>query len=233
VGRGDFRRAVIFALGELDVLGDVDQHRAGTAGGGDLEGLMDDLRQVADVFDQVVVLGARAGHADRVGFLEGVGADQVRGDLAGDDDHRDRVHQGVHDAGDGVGRAGTRGDQDDARLARAARVAFGGVGRALLVADQDVLQARLVEQRVIDRQDRAARIAEQHLDALVHEAANHDLGAGHGARGVGGAGALALDGLMGGHGTDPGWGRAGSWTGGKRKRKKVPKDLCARDRATT
>ena len=64
-------------------------------------------------------------------------------------------------------------------LAGGAGVALGGVGRALLVAHQDVVQPRLVEQRVVDRQHRAAGIAEQVGDALVDQGADHDLGAGH------------------------------------------------------
>ena len=47
--------------------------------------------------------------ADRVAFLEGVGADQMRRHLAGDADERDRIHHRVGEAGDRVGRAGARG----------------------------------------------------------------------------------------------------------------------------
>ena len=72
------------AFGELHVLGDVDQHRPGPARGGDVEGLVQDAGEVAHVLDQDVVLGGRAGDPDRVAFLEGVGADQVGGHLAGD-----------------------------------------------------------------------------------------------------------------------------------------------------
>jgi hypothetical protein len=67
------------------------------------------------------------------------------------------------------------------------------MGRALLVADQHVLQLRLVEQRVVDRQHRAARIAEQHIDALIEKGAHHDLRAGEG-------GLFGFDRLVGGHG---------------------------------
>ena len=93
-----------------------------------------------------------------------------------------RIHQRVGQAGDGVGRAGARGDQHDADLAGRARIAFGGMDRALLVAHEDVLDAVLLEQLVIDRQDGAARIAENVLDALIGESLKHHLGACHCAR---------------------------------------------------
>ena len=51
---------------------------------------------------------------------------------------------------------------------------------ALLVAHQDMLHSvRLLEQRVVDRQHGAARIAEQMLHALVGKRLDHHLGAGH------------------------------------------------------
>ena len=68
------------------------------------------------------------------------------------------------------------------------------MGRALLVADQDVLQPLLVEQGVIDRQHRPARIAEKHLDALVDKGADDDLGSSQGV-----LGGVGFDGLVGGH----------------------------------
>ena len=66
---------------------------------------------------------------------------------------------------------------------------------ALLVAHKNVTQARLVEQGVVDRQNRAAWIAEKDLDALVHQRAHEDLSARQGLgldfgfdRGLGGHG---------------------------------------------
>ena len=125
-----------------------------------MESLVEDVRQIGGVLHQIVVLGARAGDADRVAFLKGVGADEVGRHLAADHHQGDRIHQRIDDAGDGVGRPGPGGHQHHARPAGGAGVALGGVRRPLLVADQDVAQARLVEEGVIDRQHRAAGIAE-------------------------------------------------------------------------
>jgi hypothetical protein len=55
-------------------------------------------------------------------------------------------------------------------------VPVGRVDRALLVADEHVLDLVLLEELVVDVEDRAARIAEDVLDALFLEAADDDFG---------------------------------------------------------
>ena len=64
-----------------------------------------------------------------------------------------------------------------ARPSADARVALGHVRGALLVADQDVLDLG-VEQRVVGRQDRAARVAEDYFDAFGDQALDNDLRSG-------------------------------------------------------
>ena len=203
VGMHHLARPLVGGLAELDVLGDVDDHRSRPPGGGDVEGLVQHPGQVCRVLDQVVVLGDGPGDADGVALLEGVGADQVGGNLAGDDHQGNGIHQGVDDAGDRIGGTRTRRHQDHAGLAGRARIALCGMGRPLFVPDQDVLQARLVEEGIVDGQDRPARIAEQDLNTLVHKGAHDDLSpcqdlcggvgrgqglGGHGSRGPKGGG---------------------------------------------
>ena len=69
-----------------------------------------------------------------------------------------------------------RGERD-AALAGGAGIAFGHVAGALLVADEDVAHLLLRVDRVVDRKDGAARIAEDRVDALVGKRAQYDLGA--------------------------------------------------------
>src|ERR1700733_1734205 len=57
--------------------------------------------------------------------------------------------------------------------------------RALFVPDENVLHHVLLKQRVVDRQHRAAGIAENMLDALIGERFDHHLGAGHFGAGFG------------------------------------------------
>ncbi len=80
----------------------------------------------------------------------------------------ERVHHRGRDAGDHVGRAGARRRDGDADLAGGARVAVGHVRRALLVPRQDVAD-RIGQHRVVGRQDRAARIAEDVGDPFADE----------------------------------------------------------------
>jgi hypothetical protein len=53
------------------------------------------------------------------------------------------------------------------------------MGRRLLVPDKDVLDAALLEQRVIDRQHRAAGIAEHDLYTQVRQGLDQDIGSTH------------------------------------------------------
>ncbi len=161
-----------------DVLGDVDQHRARTAGGRDDEGLLHRRREVLDVLDQEVVLHARPGDADRVALLERVLADGVRRDLTRDHDHRDRIHVGGGDAGDRVGHARAAGDEADPDLLRGTRVRIGRVDRCLLVPHEDVLDLLLLEERVVNVEDGPAGVPEEVLDAFFLKAAHDDLCAG-------------------------------------------------------
>ena len=82
-------RRHVDALGELHVLGDIDDDRPGPAGGGHMERLVDGRSQLVDVLHQPVVLGAGARDADGVAFLERVGTDQRGRNLPGQADQRD------------------------------------------------------------------------------------------------------------------------------------------------
>jgi hypothetical protein len=52
----------------------------------------------------------------------------------------------------------------------------------LLVPNQDVADAVLFEERVVDRQHGAARVAEDDVDTLIGQRFDHHFGARHGCR---------------------------------------------------
>ena len=179
---GQVHRHVVVGVRDervLDVLGHVDQDRAGAAGAGDVERLLDDPRDVAGVLDQVMVLGDRPADLDHRRLLEGVGADDVGRDLAGDRDDRERVHLGVGQPGDEVQGPGPGGGHHDARLAGDAGVPLGREDAPLLVPRED--RADLVavaSQRLVHRHARPARVGEDHLDAVPYQGLDQDVGSG-------------------------------------------------------
>ncbi len=131
------------------------------------------------------MLGDGQGNARDIDFLEGIGAEELGGDLAGDADHGNGVHHGGGDAGDEVGGAGAGGSDGDADFAGGAGVSVSHMGGSLLVADQDVVD-RIFAQSVVDGQDGATGIAEHMANALAFEGGPDDLSAGEARCGAGG-----------------------------------------------
>ena len=142
---------------------------------GDMECLGDDARQVVGVADQVVVLRHRQRDAVDVDLLERVLADQRRGHVPGDRDHRHGVEEGRPDPGDEVRRARTGRAHAHADAPGDAGVAVRGVGAALLVTDEHVAELRVIAEDVVERQDHAARVAEEDVDALAEERLAQDV----------------------------------------------------------
>ena len=87
--------------------------------------------------------------------------------------------EGIGQAGNGIGGAGTRGHQKHARLAARPGKAFGGMGRPLFVAHEHMLDVLLVKQGIVNWQDGAARIAENCFDSLIPQRPDDHFRAGH------------------------------------------------------
>ena len=132
---------------------------------GDVERLGDRARDLGRVGDQEVVLGDRHRDAADVGLLEGVGADRAAPDLAGDGDDRDRVHVGVGERRHQVGRARARWWPCRRRPCRWRRRTPGRRGRRPARGGPGCGGSGGVHERVVRREDRAARDAEDVLGA--------------------------------------------------------------------
>ena len=172
------RRVVEFL--QTDVLGHVNQHRAGPATGCNQKGFSHDPADVAGIAHHPGVLHDRQGYAEDVGFLEGVGANRGPRHLPGDHHHRHRVHLGSSDAGDQVGGAGPRSSKADANFACGSGVGIGRMGAALLMAHEDVLQPATgfcLVQFVIDGQDRAAGIAKDVAHSMAMQGIHQGIAA--------------------------------------------------------
>jgi hypothetical protein len=140
---------------------------------------MDGLGQFCRVLHQPVHLGTGAGDPDGVGLLKPIRADHEGRDLAGQDNQGDAVHQGIGQACHGIGRAGAGCDKHHTGFAGGPCIALGHVDGTLFMANKDVADVVLLENLVIDRQDRPAGIAKDDLDPLILQGLNHHLCTGH------------------------------------------------------
>src|SRR3546814_12830895 len=112
--------------------------------------LVDDMAEFRRVLHQIIMLGAMAGETDRVRFLKGVSADQVRRNLTGKNDHWDAVHQCVRDAGNGIGRARPGCDEHDTRLPGLTGVALCRMSGRLLMAHKHMLDRWVLKKVVVN-----------------------------------------------------------------------------------
>lgn len=142
---GSIGRALVQGQLVLDllVLGHVerkvDQHRPRPSRASDAEGLAEHPGDLGRLLDLHRPLGDRLGDLGDVDGLEGLLVQQVGGRLAGDADDRDGVGPGRVEAGDHVRPGRSRGADADADAPGDPGQRVGGVGAALLVAHDDVL----------------------------------------------------------------------------------------------
>ena len=129
---------------------------------------MDNLRQIFQSLDQVIVFGAGTRDAEGIGLLEGVAANQLGRNLAGDRDYWDGIHHGVHQPGGQVGGAGTGGGAADPHFPRGASVTLRGECRILFVPHQHVMDGVVVED-IVKRNGDSAGIAEQAIHSLANQ----------------------------------------------------------------
>ncbi len=173
--RGTDRAGLVLAFLVLHVLRHVHEHGTRPTFDGNRHGLAHDIRELGDVTHQRVVFRDRRGHTDDVGFLKCVASEHGTRHLTGDREDRRAVHVRRRESRDEVGCTGSGSRHTDAHTIAGARVAIRGVGRRLLVADEDMPQPGMPVQRVVERHDRPAGIAEQHIDAGVQQGAAENL----------------------------------------------------------
>jgi hypothetical protein len=126
-------------------------------------------RQIGHGLHQKIVFGAGSRDAEGVRFLKCVAADQLRGHLAGERDHRYRIHERVDQAGDQIGGARTGCGAAHADPAGCPGISLGGKNGVLLVPHQDVPDMVIVD-GVIKRQRDTAGVAENAIHLFVHKA---------------------------------------------------------------
>ena len=169
----------VFPLGNLNILGHINQNGAGTAGFGQPEGFPDGVCQLINGANKVIVLGDGQGHAGNIDFLETIGADDGSGHVACNGNQRDGIDVSGGNTGDQIGGTGAGGGDTDADLAGGSCVAVGSVGSALFMGGKDVLQFPLIlVQGIVDIDDLTTGVAKDHVGALFNQCAYDDIGTG-------------------------------------------------------
>ncbi|MNH15975.1 hypothetical protein D3C79_756010 [compost metagenome] len=173
-----FRVDVFELLGRVGhIFWNVDHDRTWATGLRQVECFFQNFGDFAGMFDHEAVLHDRPRNTDHVGFLEGIGTHHGARHLAGQDDHRNRVHVGGGNTGNGIGRARAGGYQHHAGLAGGAGVTVRHMGSCLLMTNQDVLDFRFLEQRVVNMQESTTRVPVDVLNAFVTQEADDHLSA--------------------------------------------------------
>jgi hypothetical protein len=127
----------IFKFRGIDqsIFGKINKNRSGSSASSYIESLFQNSCQVLDILHKVVMLRARSCNANDIGLLKSIVSDQKRGDLAGHDHKRDRVHKGCGNSCNGIRRPWARGDQYHPHLSRRPGISVGRMDRSLLVSD--------------------------------------------------------------------------------------------------
>lgn len=159
--------------------GNVDDNRTWTPCVCNHKCFLDYSGDVLRVGDKVGMLRNRACDSDHVRFLECVGSDCADADLTGDCDHGDRIRICVGYCCDKVCGSRTGGYNAYAGFARGKRIAFCRVTCRLLVPHKNKAEFGIVFNRVINRQNCAARNAENVCDSRFLQSAHDRLSARH------------------------------------------------------
>jgi len=120
-----------------NIFGQINQNRAGPVGVRDKKRFFDDPRDIIYVIDQIAVLDDRHSDADDIRFLERVFPQHGPDRLSRQDNDRNRIHHGGHNAGHGVGGSGAAGYANNPRPSGHAGVTVGHMHRRLFVPHQD------------------------------------------------------------------------------------------------
>ncbi len=183
-GHGQAACASKHAFPVLYVLRHVEHHRPRPAGAGDFERRAHRCFQFGRIGDQEHVLGHGTHDAGYGRFLERIRADGRGGYLTADHHDGHGIGHGIAHRSHHIGGPRTRSDQSHAHPAAGPGEARGHESRALLVGRYDQRHRRMVfqvvaEYGVVYRQNRAAAIAENRVDALVREDLHQHIRARH------------------------------------------------------
>src|SRR5713101_9790052 len=138
--RTDRSRWAVGRFAQLDIFGDVNQHRTRTSTSCYTKGFMHDIGDVFDPLYEKIMLGDWLGHAKHIGLLKCVTADEVTRHLPGDCHNGCRVHVCGGQSRDKVGGPRTTSGYTHSRLPCSTGITVSSVSRGLLVSHEDMTQ---------------------------------------------------------------------------------------------
>ena len=179
-------RHVNVGLPDPEVVGDVDVHRAGPAGAGQLEGLGQELPEILDRMGLVAALGDHLRDAREVRLVVAVlllqrpGVVLVGCDLARDPDERRRVVERVRHRDREQHRPRARGRVHGDHLPGGPEVGIGHIAGAGLDPREDDLDLVLAVVDAVEQADGAvARVAEQVRHLLPDQVLDDEVASAH------------------------------------------------------
>ena len=146
---------------------------------GDLEGALEDRAQLVGALDLHAPLGNGRGDRCKVMAEDGIAQAHARVLLAGRHDHRRVVLERAVDRTDRIAEARRHMEVHESGLAARLGIEVGGAGRDALMQVHDIIELRIVGQRIEQRTLGRPRIAEDAIDAVIDERLQKDLTSTH------------------------------------------------------
>ena len=152
----------------LSITGKVEHHRTRTSTACNIERTTDSPRYILGAPYLVRPLRDGLCHTYEVYLLKGIRSQRANSHLPSNHHHRRRVKHGISDTCQGIGSTRATGHQGNPHLTTHSGIALSSMGSCLFVTHQNVVEtlllaSRIVEQRIIDGHNAAARVSENSL----------------------------------------------------------------------
>ena len=139
-----------------------------------IESLGNHTRNLGGILNQEAVLNDRPGNTHHIGFLKRITANFIPGNLARDDNHRNRVHVRSGNTGNGIGSTRTGRHQNGTYFASRTGMAICRMGCSLFMANENMLNIRLLKQCIINMQRSPTGVTPQVLNTGIPKCTNDD-----------------------------------------------------------
>ena len=169
-----------FALMHLRILGEVEHHRSWTAATGDIESPTDSPSHILWTPNLIAPFRDRLGNAHEVDLLKSVGSQRSRAHLSTDNDDRRRVHHSVGHTRKRVCGSGAARHDAHTHITADAGKTLGSMSGGLFMTNQNMIEllvfaSRIAIERIENRHDGTARIAEDGFHTFLHQRTHQSL----------------------------------------------------------